>query len=190
MKEKLGEVKELDGFEDLGPEDQEKVTKAWETGEVDPADIPESAKTPPGEEDGEEGENSSPKKKAPAKKAAPKKKKKDDEDGSMGEEEDEEKPKKKRAAPKAKTINSGNEDAGSSEPRVKRARTSAKKSMKEGSTDPDDETGDPAGDYVDEDEDEKPKPKSRASKGTVTPKKKPPKSKETIESADEAENDE
>ena len=44
--------------------------------------------------------------------------------------------------------------------------------MKEGSTDPDDETGDPAGDYVDEDEDEKPKPKSRASKGTVTPKKK------------------
>ena len=62
MKKSFSDASELDGYEDLKPEDQEKVNKAWEEGHVADEDIPESArKADDGEDDGEE--------KAPKKKA-------------------------------------------------------------------------------------------------------------------------
>ena len=66
MKTQVENASELDGFEDLNPEDQEKITKAWETGKVAPEDIPESAKKPQDEEG--EGEEKKPKGKRAAKK--------------------------------------------------------------------------------------------------------------------------
>ena len=51
MKEIFDDADDLDGFEDLKDEDQEKIRKAWEDGKVDPADIPESAKKPEEDED-------------------------------------------------------------------------------------------------------------------------------------------
>ena len=83
------------------------MQKAWEDGEVDPADVPESAKKPAeeGEEGAEDGEKSPKKKAAPKRVRLPhllaylllmlatlqKKKADDDENG------EEEAPKKKRA---------------------------------------------------------------------------------------------
>ncbi|CAK5264998.1 unnamed protein product, partial [Mycena citricolor] len=66
VKKEHEEASELDGFEDLNEEDQERVTKAWEDGHVADEDIPESARK---DGEGEEGEEK------PKKKAAPKKKK-------------------------------------------------------------------------------------------------------------------
>ncbi len=77
IKEKQGEASEIDGFEDLLPEDQERVTTALENGEVALEDVPASAQKP---DDGEE---------KPKKARKPTKKKADD--------EDEEKPKRGRA---------------------------------------------------------------------------------------------
>ena len=65
MKKSLTDVSELDGYEDLKPEDQAKITKAWEEGHVADEDIPETAKKPVGEDD--EGEKPK-RKKAAAKK--------------------------------------------------------------------------------------------------------------------------
>ena len=42
MKESLGEAEELDGFEELNDEDKARITKAWEEGHVDSADVPET----------------------------------------------------------------------------------------------------------------------------------------------------
>lgn len=85
MKKSFEEASELDGFEDLRVEDQEKITKAWEDGHVADEDIPDSARKPEGDEGDEDEEEEKPKKKkAPAKKAA----KKD------ADEDEDEKPKK------------------------------------------------------------------------------------------------
>ena len=46
MKKSFSDASELDGFDDLKEEDQERVTAAWEAGKVAPEDIPESAKKP------------------------------------------------------------------------------------------------------------------------------------------------
>jgi len=67
----MSEASELDGYEDLRPEDQKKVSAAFAAGKVADEDIPESAKKPggagAGEEEDEEEEKPK-KKKAPAKK--------------------------------------------------------------------------------------------------------------------------
>ena len=44
MKKNFSEASELDGYEELKPEDQAKVDKAWEDGEVADEDIPPSAR--------------------------------------------------------------------------------------------------------------------------------------------------
>lgn len=77
MKEIFENAEDLDGFDDLNDEDQEKLRKAWEDGKVDPADVPESAKKPEGEEDDEEEEEEGEKKKKAPKKAAKKDKEED-----------------------------------------------------------------------------------------------------------------
>jgi len=77
MTEKYAEPSDLDGFDELKPEDQAKITTAYQTGSVADEDIPDSARKPEGEEK--------------PKKAAAKKKKADD------GEESAEKPKKARA---------------------------------------------------------------------------------------------
>ncbi|KAF9530017.1 hypothetical protein CPB83DRAFT_734750, partial [Crepidotus variabilis] len=51
MKEKFDSAEGLDGYEDLRPEDQARVVKAYEVGEVAAEDVPESAKKPEGEEE-------------------------------------------------------------------------------------------------------------------------------------------
>lgn len=68
LTEKIGEPTDLDGYDDLKPEDQAKITKAFQEGQVDPADVPESAKKADGEdgEDDEEGGSKKRKRKAPA----------------------------------------------------------------------------------------------------------------------------
>ncbi|KAF9566515.1 zf-PARP-domain-containing protein [Agrocybe pediades] len=85
VKSKFEEASEVDGFEDLKPEDQERLTKAWADGHVADEDIPPSARKPEGEDDAEEKPKKA--KKAPAKKKAA--------EGSG--EEAAEKPKKARA---------------------------------------------------------------------------------------------
>ncbi|KAL0570603.1 hypothetical protein V5O48_011351 [Marasmius crinis-equi] len=78
MKTQFSEASELDGFEELNSEDQERVKQAYENGHVADEDIPDSARKPEG--DGDEEDDEKPKKKGRATK------KKDD--------DDEEKPKK------------------------------------------------------------------------------------------------
>lgn len=68
MKNSFNEASELDGYEDLREEDQERISKAWEDGHVADEDIPDSARKPEGEEGEEEEEEEKPKKKAPARK--------------------------------------------------------------------------------------------------------------------------
>lgn len=90
MKKSFAESDELDGYENLTPEDKERVNAAWESGHVADEDIPESARKPAG---GDDEDEEKPKKK----RAAPKKKKDEDEEGA-------EKPKRARAT-KAKVLN-------------------------------------------------------------------------------------
>jgi hypothetical protein len=91
MKKKFENGSDLDGYEDLKPEDQAKIDKAWEVGHVAEEDIPESARKPAEDDDGEE---------KPKKKTASRKKKNADAD------EDGDKPKPKRAPrKKAKVVN-------------------------------------------------------------------------------------
>ncbi|CDO71198.1 hypothetical protein BN946_scf184845.g69 [Trametes cinnabarina] len=75
MKEKFDEADELDGFEDLNEEDQERIKKAWEEGHVAPEDVPETARKPEGEGDEDEDEEK------PKKKGG---KKKDEDDDAKG----------------------------------------------------------------------------------------------------------
>lgn len=68
MKAQFEEADELDGFEDLKDEDQERIRKAYEVGHVADEDIPDSARKPADDEDeGEEDGDAKPKKKAAAK---------------------------------------------------------------------------------------------------------------------------
>lgn len=62
MKEKFDAADDLDGFEDLKEDDQEKIRTAWEAGKVADEDIPESAQKADGEGDEEEEDGASKKK--------------------------------------------------------------------------------------------------------------------------------
>ncbi|KAI6116797.1 zf-PARP-domain-containing protein [Pisolithus croceorrhizus] len=82
MKERLDDVEELDGFDELRDEDKDRIRRAFEEGKVADADIPPSAGKPAAG-DAVEGEK-------PKKKRAPAKKKTETE----AEEGGDEKPKK------------------------------------------------------------------------------------------------
>ena len=84
VKKSFESAEDLDGFEELKEEDQEKLKTAWEVGHVAEEDIPPTAKKPDGADEDEEEK--------PKKRASKKKKEVVDED----EEEEEEKPKKAR----------------------------------------------------------------------------------------------
>ena len=88
IKKSIEEASEVDGYEDLRPEDQAKVIKAWQEGHVADEDIPDSARK---DEDAEEKPKKA--KKAPAKKKA-------DEDGG----EASEKPKRGKTAAKVRSL--------------------------------------------------------------------------------------
>lgn len=85
IKSQFESAEDLDGFEDLNEEDQERVREAYETGKVRDEDIPESARKP-GKDEGEDEEEGE---KKPAAKRG--RKKKDEADG-----EEKEKPKRGR----------------------------------------------------------------------------------------------
>lgn len=70
MKKSFNEASELDGFEDMKEEDQERISKAWEDGHVADEDIPDTARKPEGEDGEEDEEEEKPKKKVSAKKKA------------------------------------------------------------------------------------------------------------------------
>ncbi|CAL1708643.1 unnamed protein product [Somion occarium] len=73
MKEVFEDPADLDGFDDLKEEDQERVRAAWEAGHVADEDIPDTARKPEGEEgeeEEEEEEEGGKKKKKAAKPAA------------------------------------------------------------------------------------------------------------------------
>ncbi|GAA97672.1 uncharacterized protein L969DRAFT_87779 [Mixia osmundae IAM 14324] len=90
---------ELDGYEDLRPEDQTRIKDAYDQGHIAPEDVnPNSlSREPPPAESGEEGadEKPSPKKKTATKRKAKKEEEDDDADGQVVE-----KPKKKRRTKK------------------------------------------------------------------------------------------
>lgn len=70
FKKSFDNASELDGYDELKPEDQERIDKAWEDGAVADEDIPETARKPPKDDDDDEDAAEKPKKKrAPAKKA-------------------------------------------------------------------------------------------------------------------------
>ena len=56
MKKSLDDPSKLDGYDELKPEDQAKIIKAWQEGKVDPADVPESARKPAVAGDEDEGD--------------------------------------------------------------------------------------------------------------------------------------
>ncbi|OCH87137.1 zf-PARP-domain-containing protein [Obba rivulosa] len=62
------EAEELDGFENLTAEDQDKVVKAWEDGHVADEDIPDTARKPEAEANGDDEDEDKPKKKRGSKK--------------------------------------------------------------------------------------------------------------------------
>lgn len=62
MKEKFDAADDLDGFEDLKEDDQEKIRTAWEAGKVAEEDIPESAQKADGDGDEEEEDGAGKKK--------------------------------------------------------------------------------------------------------------------------------
>ena len=68
MKNSFNDADELDGFDELNDEDQERVKKAWEDGRVAAEDVPETAKKGDGEDDEDEDEEK-PKKRGGKKKA-------------------------------------------------------------------------------------------------------------------------
>jgi len=71
VKEIHPEASDLDGYEDIGDENQAKLVKAWQEGHVDEEDIPESARKKPADGEDAEGEGSG---KKPTRKRAPPKK--------------------------------------------------------------------------------------------------------------------
>ncbi|TFK28500.1 zf-PARP-domain-containing protein [Coprinopsis marcescibilis] len=88
VKKSIENAEDLDGFADLKPEDQAKIRKAWQDGQVDDADLTANQLPKTAEEAEEEPVK---------KKRAPKKKKADEEDDEEPE-EPAEKPKKKAPA--------------------------------------------------------------------------------------------
>ncbi|KAH9968234.1 hypothetical protein BC827DRAFT_1171214 [Russula dissimulans] len=106
MKNSFSKADELDGFDDLQPEDQEKIRKAWDDGHVADEDVPETARKPDAVDDANE-EAKPKKKRAPAKKdgegdvpkakKARPSKKKSDEEGDVPVDDDGEKEEPKKA---------------------------------------------------------------------------------------------
>ncbi|CCM01220.1 uncharacterized protein FIBRA_03268 [Fibroporia radiculosa] len=76
-KKSFDDAEDLDGFEELTEEDQEKIRKAWAEGQVADEDIPDSARKPEGEDAEDDEDEGRPKKKKASAKA-----KKDAEDDS------------------------------------------------------------------------------------------------------------
>jgi len=102
MKKNFEDASELDGYEDLRPEDQEKVNKAWEDGQVADEDIPESARNAPKNNSGSETDEDEAKAKKKKKAVAAKKRKVEKDAAPDLEDDEDEKPKKKRAPSKKK----------------------------------------------------------------------------------------
>merc|ERR1711939_482199 len=131
MSKVFNSASELDGYEDLRPEDQAKIDKAFEDGHVDPDDVPESAKKPEDDEAAEgEGDESPAKKKKPA---AKKSKKAKEEEGAPDEAEEKKAAPKKRAAPakKAKQEDASADEAEAKKSAPKKRAAPAKKAKKE-----------------------------------------------------------
>ena len=66
MKKEFKEGSELDGYDDLKPEDQAKIIKAWQAGRIPDEDIFESARKPADEDDEEKPKKILAKRKATA----------------------------------------------------------------------------------------------------------------------------
>lgn len=111
MKAKFASPDDLDGFEDLKEEDQERVRRAWEQGHVADEDIPPTARKQAEDANAEDDEEKPKKKRGPAKKKV------------EGEGDEEEKPKKKRATKPKKTEDEGEDedDAEDVEDKIKSA---------------------------------------------------------------------
>jgi len=130
MKKSFPKADKLDGFDELQPEDQDKIRKAWDDGHVADEDVPETARKSDAVDD--TNEEAKPKKKrAPSKKDSegdvpkPKKaraSKKTDEEGDIpaGDDGEKEEPKKapaskprsKKAKDEDKQLNGKEEDEG------------------------------------------------------------------------------
>jgi len=108
MKAKFSDPDDLDGFDDLKEEDQERVRRAWEEGRVADEDIPPTARKPADDANAEQDEEKPKKKRAPAKK-------------KVEAEGDEEKPKRKRATKPKKTDEEIEDEAEDTEEKNKRA---------------------------------------------------------------------
>merc|ERR1711939_785462 len=125
MSKVFNSASELDGYEDLRPEDQAKIDKAFEDGHVDPDDVPESAKKPEDDEAAEgEGDESPAKRKKPA---AKKSKKAKEEEGAPDEAEEKKAAPKKRAAPAKKAKKEEAESEEEAKPPAKKRGRPAKK---------------------------------------------------------------
>jgi hypothetical protein len=70
VKSSAGNPSDLDGYDDLKPEDKEKVNKAWNGGKVAEEDIPESAKKPQSDDEEADDGKKTNGKRARAKRAA------------------------------------------------------------------------------------------------------------------------
>ncbi|GAA6051280.1 hypothetical protein JCM3770_006793 [Rhodotorula araucariae] len=163
MRESFESAEELDGYEDLEPEDQERVKKAFEAGHVADEDIPDSARKPEAEPElDEDGNPIETPKKAKAKRAPRKKKAAASDEAEDDDEEFDDKPKKKTAAKKKapakkggkkKKDESDNEEeaissgAEEEEEKPKKKRAAPKRKAK-----------------AESDDEEEPKPKKRATK--------------------------
>lgn len=110
IKNSVGDVEDLDGFDDLKDDDKDRLRHAFEEGKVADADIPATARKPADEE----GEKSK-KKRAPAKKAEA-----DTDEG--GEERPKKAPARKSRAKKAPAASSEAEDGVEFEEKPKKAR--------------------------------------------------------------------
>lgn len=109
MKAKFSGPDDLDGFEDLREEDQERVRSAWVDGRVADEDIPPTARKPADAANGEDDEEKPKKKRAPAKKKA------------EVEGDEEEKPKRKRATKPKRTDEEAEDEAEDTEEKPKSA---------------------------------------------------------------------
>lgn len=109
MQAKFSNPDDLDGFEDLKEEDQERVRRAWEEGRVADEDIPSTARKPVDDANAEDDDEKPKKKRAPAKKKV------------EAEGDEEEKPKKKRATKPKKTDEEAEDEAEDTEEKNKSA---------------------------------------------------------------------
>jgi len=90
MQELYSDPSDLDGFEDIKPEDKERIRKALQDGHVAEEDIPPSARKEGAADEGTEGEDEGEEK--PKKRAAPRKRKETEAEGEAAAE----KPKRSR----------------------------------------------------------------------------------------------